>query len=47
MEQDLAALQRERDAAQEAALLLQTSVEKLTQVRLFFTPEMKNIRPPL
>lgn len=33
MEQELCSLMRERDEAQKAALLLQTTVEQLTQVR--------------
>lgn len=32
MEQELSSLQRERDEAQKAALLLQSSVDQLTQV---------------
>lgn len=33
MEQELSLLQRERDEAQKAAVLLQSSVDQLTQVR--------------
>lgn len=35
MEQELTSLQRERDEAQRTALLLQNSLDQLTQVRTF------------
>lgn len=37
MEQELNSLQRERDDTQRAALLLQSSVDQLTQVRTLLT----------
>lgn len=37
MEQELSTLRRERDEAQDAALLLQSSIDQLAQVRTLLT----------
>lgn len=43
MEQVLSTLQTERDEAQKAAALLQTSVDQLTQVKTPQSPRLKSI----